>query len=169
MGSPEDMCFTASSRSISCIRCGRSSASRATIHRSPASISVGRARIRVDFSAARVVDWRHSVCSHRATIVEALRRSGRYLLEKATNSGMRYRFVAGLSVVVLAAALSANAGQRSGGPGVRRAPSRPPANAGVIIGHVVDANTNAPVRRAQIQATNDGAYVDATSDDEGRF
>ena len=82
---------------------------------------------------------------------------------------MRYRFVAGLSVVVLAAALSADAGQRAGGPGVRRAPSRPAANAGVIVGRVVDANTNAPVRRAQIQATNDDGYVDATSDDDGRF
>jgi len=82
---------------------------------------------------------------------------------------MRYRFVTGVAVVVLAAALSADAGQRAGGPGVRRAPSRPPTNGGVIIGRVVDANTNAPVRRAQIQATNDEAYVDATSDDEGRF
>ncbi|HKE83786.1 MAG TPA: carboxypeptidase-like regulatory domain-containing protein [Vicinamibacterales bacterium] len=85
---------------------------------------------------------------------------------------MRYSRVAGLSVVVLAAALSvgaADAGQRAGGPGGRRTPSGPPANAGVIVGRVVDANTNIPVRRAQIQATNDQAYVDATSDDEGRF
>ena len=56
--------------------------------------------------------------------------------------------------------------QRTGGPGTRQAPS---SNAGVIAGRVYDANTNAPIRRAQISATNADAFLDATTDDEGRF
>lgn len=82
---------------------------------------------------------------------------------------MNHRIVAGLAVLVATAALSADAGQRIGGPGARRAPSRPTINGGVIVGRVFDANTRTPIRRAQIQATNDEALVDATSDDEGRF
>jgi hypothetical protein len=38
-----------------------------------------------------------------------------------------------------------------------------------ISGRVFDASTKAPIRRAQIQGTNDELFVDAVSDDEGRF
>jgi hypothetical protein len=38
-----------------------------------------------------------------------------------------------------------------------------------ISGRVFDANTNTPIRRAQIQGSNDELFVDALSDDEGRF
>lgn len=38
-----------------------------------------------------------------------------------------------------------------------------------IVGRVFDASTNAPIRRAQIQGSNDELFVDALSDEEGRF
>lgn len=50
----------------------------------------------------------------------------------------------------------------------RRAPSSRSGN-GAIVGRVLDAATNAPIRRAQIQGTNNELFVDALSDDEGRF
>ena len=40
---------------------------------------------------------------------------------------------------------------------------------GAIVGRVLDAATNTPIRRAQIQGTNNELFVDALSDDEGRF
>src|SRR4030095_15298433 len=40
---------------------------------------------------------------------------------------------------------------------------------GAIIGRVFDAATNTPIRRAQIQASNNELFVDALSDDQGRF
>jgi hypothetical protein len=40
---------------------------------------------------------------------------------------------------------------------------------GAIVGRVFDATTNAPIRRAQIQGSNNELFVDALSDDEGRF
>jgi hypothetical protein len=46
---------------------------------------------------------------------------------------------------------------------------RPVANGATIVGRVFDATTQTPVRRAQIQATNDEMFVDGTTDDDGRF
>ena len=40
---------------------------------------------------------------------------------------------------------------------------------GAIVGRVLDAATNTPIRRAQVQGTNNELFVDALSDDEGRF
>jgi hypothetical protein len=80
---------------------------------------------------------------------------------------MKYRTVAALALIVIVAAASGSvvAGQRGG-----RVPRRgSDANAGVIVGRVFDANTNTPIRRAQIAATNDQLFLDATTDDEGRF
>ncbi|HZM58299.1 MAG TPA: carboxypeptidase regulatory-like domain-containing protein [Vicinamibacterales bacterium] len=57
--------------------------------------------------------------------------------------------------------------QRAGGPGARRGAPSP--TAGVIAGRVYDASTNTPIRRARISATNVDAFLDATTDDEGRF
>jgi hypothetical protein len=53
----------------------------------------------------------------------------------------------------------------------RRAPARTdrPNASARISGRVFDANTNTPIRRAQIQGSNDELFVDALSDDEGRF
>lgn len=84
---------------------------------------------------------------------------------------MNHRTVAVLAVLVMAACASLlEAGQRTSVPGPRggRAP-RPITNGGTIVGRVFDANTQAPVRRAQIQATNDEMFVDGTTDDDGRF
>jgi hypothetical protein len=38
-----------------------------------------------------------------------------------------------------------------------------------IVGRIFDASTNAPIRRAQIQGSNSLEFVDALSDDDGRF
>src|SRR4029453_18740583 len=57
--------------------------------------------------------------------------------------------------------------QRAGGPGARRGAPSP--TAGVIPGRVSDPSTNTPIRRARISATNVDAFLDATTDDEGRF
>ena len=80
---------------------------------------------------------------------------------------MKYRTVAALALIVIVAAASSAVvtGQR-GGPAARRGTN---ANAGVIVGRVFDANTNTPIRRAQIAATNNQLLLDATTDDEGRF
>lgn len=52
----------------------------------------------------------------------------------------------------------------------RRAPRTTRTDAtGRISGRVFDAGTNAPIRRAQIQGTNNELFVDALSDDAGRF
>src|SRR5262245_29028232 len=83
---------------------------------------------------------------------------------------MTHRTVAALAVLViavasspsLAAAQRALAGRRGGSP-----VSVP--NGATIVGRVFDANTHAPVRRAQIQATNNELFIDGTTDDDGRF
>jgi len=53
----------------------------------------------------------------------------------------------------------------------RRGPARTdrPNASARISGRVFDANTNTPIRRAQIQGSNDELFVAALSDDEGRF
>jgi hypothetical protein len=92
------------------------------------------------------------------------------LVNRAKN--MKHRTVAALAVLVMTACGSMlDAGQRTGGPGVRRGGGAPQpiANGATIVGRVFDANTQTPIRRAQIQATNDEMFVDGTTDDEGRF
>ena len=81
---------------------------------------------------------------------------------------MTHRIVALLTASFIAATSGlAMHAQRAGGAGARLGATS--ATAGVIIGRVYDANTNAPIRRAQISATNADAFLDATTDDEGRF
>jgi hypothetical protein len=46
-------------------------------------------------------------------------------------------------------------------------PQRP--GNGAIVGRVFDAATSTPIRRAQIQGSNNEQFVDALSDDQGRF
>jgi hypothetical protein len=84
---------------------------------------------------------------------------------------MNHRTVAALAVLVIAACGSLlEAGQRTSVPGPRRGRApQPITNGAAIVGRVFDANTQAPVRRAQIQATNDEMFVDGTTDDDGRF
>lgn len=85
-------------------------------------------------------------------------------------AGLKIRlYEVSVAVFVMAAACASllEAGQRAGGR--RGGPPRPVANAATIVGRVFDANTQAPVRRAQIQATNDEMFVDGTTDDDGRF
>lgn len=61
------------------------------------------------------------------------------------------------------------------GPDVAHSQQRRAARGGAgvgsssIVGRVFDASTNAPIRRAQIQGSNDELFVDALSDEEGRF
>jgi Carboxypeptidase regulatory-like domain len=78
---------------------------------------------------------------------------------------MSHRIVAGAVClcVAIAATSVAHAQQRRPGPGRQRS-----GNA-AIVGRVFDAATHAPIRRAQIQGTNKELFVDALSDDEGRF
>jgi hypothetical protein len=84
---------------------------------------------------------------------------------------MKHRTVAVLAVLVMAACASLlEAGQRTSVPVPRRGGApRPVTNGATIVGRVFDANTRTPVRRAQIQATNDEMFVDGTTDDDGRF
>jgi hypothetical protein len=84
---------------------------------------------------------------------------------------MKYRFVAGLTVLLVAATSghSLVAQERSASRAPANPPRTAPSGAGVIVGRVFDASTNAPIRRAQIQASNDRTFVDALSDDDGRF
>jgi hypothetical protein len=51
----------------------------------------------------------------------------------------------------------------------RAAPGRTRIGNASIVGRVFDATTNAPIRRAQIQGSNNELHVDTLSDDEGRF
>jgi hypothetical protein len=77
---------------------------------------------------------------------------------------MSHRIVAVLVCACLAPALAGDADaqpRRAGGP--QRAGN------GAIVGRVFDAATNAPIRRAQIQGSNNELFVDALSDDQGRF
>jgi len=76
---------------------------------------------------------------------------------------MNHRIVGSLVCACLAVASVAGAQQRREGPGRQRFGS------GSIVGRVFDASTNTPIRRAQIQGTNDELFVDAVSDEEGRF
>jgi len=75
---------------------------------------------------------------------------------------MSHRIVAAL----IGVCLSIGTGVADAQP--RRAPS-PRSGNGAIVGRVLDAASNAPIRRAQIQGTNNELFVDALSDDEGRF
>ncbi len=76
---------------------------------------------------------------------------------------MNHRIVGSLICACLAVAGVADAQQRREGPGRQRFGN------GSIVGRVFDASTNTPIRRAQIQGTNDELFVDAVSDEEGRF
>jgi len=86
---------------------------------------------------------------------------------------MKYRTVAALAVLVMAFACGSmlEAAQRTSVQLPRRsAPrTRTVVDGGTIVGRVFDANSRVPVRRAQIQATNDEMFVDGTTDDDGRF
>jgi hypothetical protein len=75
---------------------------------------------------------------------------------------MSHRIVAALVCACLASAVTGVADAQS-----RRASAR--SGNSTIAGRVYDAATNAPIRRAQIQGTNNEDFVDAVSDDEGRF
>lgn len=75
---------------------------------------------------------------------------------------MSHRIVAALACACVALA---GAGVADAQP--RRAPAR--SGNGMIVGRVFDAATNAPIRRAQIQGTNNELFVDALTDEEGRF
>jgi hypothetical protein len=79
---------------------------------------------------------------------------------------MNHRIVGGVVCLCLAVAGTgvAHAQQRRAGA------VRDRADTGArISGRVFDASTNAPIRRAQIQGSNDELFVDALSDDDGRF
>ena len=79
---------------------------------------------------------------------------------------MSHRIVAAVvSACLLTAATGvADAQQRRAGN-----PGRPRFGNGAIVGRVFDASTNVPIRRAQIQGSNNELFVDALSDEEGRF
>jgi hypothetical protein len=76
-------------------------------------------------------------------------------------------------IVSAVVCLSVTMGSAAIAHGQQRRPlstSRPNATATArISGRVFDASTNMPIRRAQIQGTNDELFVDALSDDAGRF
>jgi hypothetical protein len=78
---------------------------------------------------------------------------------------MSHRIVAALACLVLAVAASgaAHAQQRRANPGRQRFGN------GAIVGRVFDASSNTPIRRAQVQGSNNELFVDALSDEEGRF
>jgi hypothetical protein len=78
---------------------------------------------------------------------------------------MSHKIVAGVVCIVMAVAGTgvAHAQQR------RTNAARQRFGNGAIVGRVYDAATNAPIRRAQIQGSNNELFVDALSDDEGRF
>ena len=77
---------------------------------------------------------------------------------------MSHRFVAALVCSCLSVVVTEQADAQA-----RRAPSPQRSGNGAIVGRVLDAATNTPIRRAQIQGTNNELFVDALSDDEGRF
>lgn len=76
---------------------------------------------------------------------------------------MSHRIVAALVCAGLSLAITAAANAQA-----RRIPTSRSGN-GSIAGRVVDAATNTPIRRAQIQGSNNELFVDALSDDQGRF
>jgi len=77
---------------------------------------------------------------------------------------MSHRIIAALicASFVIASASAAHAQPRRG-PGPQRSGN------GAIVGRVFDAATNAPIRKAQIRGSNNELFVDALSDDQGRF
>jgi hypothetical protein len=78
---------------------------------------------------------------------------------------MSHRIVAaGLCVGLALTALGVGHAQQQ-----RVTPGRQRFGNGAIVGRVFDAATNAPIRRAQIQGSNNELFVDALSDDQGRF
>jgi len=72
-----------------------------------------------------------------------------------------------LAALICACVLLATTGMAHAQP--RRAPGPQRSGNGSIVGRVFDAATNTPIRRAQIQGTNNELFVDTLSDDEGRF
>jgi hypothetical protein len=77
---------------------------------------------------------------------------------------MSHRIIAALICACLSLAVTRVAhAQPRRGPGTQRSGN------GAIVGRVFDAATNTPIRRAQIQASNNELFVDALSDDQGRF
>ena len=77
---------------------------------------------------------------------------------------MSHRFVAALVCACLQVLVTDMADAQP-----RRAASPQRSGNGTIAGRVFDAATNTPIRRAQIQGSNNELFVDALSDDEGRF
>jgi carboxypeptidase family protein len=75
---------------------------------------------------------------------------------------MSHRIVAAFCVCLAVASGVAHAQPRGPGGRLRYGNS-------TIVGRVFDASTDAPIRRAQIQGTNNELFVDALSDDQGRF
>src|SRR5688572_26571513 len=76
---------------------------------------------------------------------------------------MNHRIGASLIGACLAVASVADAQQPRASTGRQRFGD------GRIVGRVFDASTNTPIRRAQVQGTNNELFVDAVSDEEGRF
>ena len=85
---------------------------------------------------------------------------------------MKHRIVGGLACIAAASQPGLVAEQRGESVGrlERIGPPRTATGSSAIVGRVFDPNTNAPVRRAQIEAsTRYNASVWTTSDDDGRF
>ena len=87
---------------------------------------------------------------------------------------MKHRIVGGLAFMCIAAASQPGLVAEQRGESVGRleriGPPRTATGSSAIVGRVFDPNTNAPVRRAQIEAsTRYNASVWTTSDDDGRF
>jgi len=77
---------------------------------------------------------------------------------------MSHRIVAALLCACLSLAVTRVAQAQP-----RRPPGPQRSGNGAIVGRVFDAATNTPIRRAQIQGSNNELFVDALSDDQGRF
>jgi hypothetical protein len=77
---------------------------------------------------------------------------------------MSHRIVAALICACLSLAVT-----RMSHAQPRRAPGPQRPGNGAIVGRVFDAANNTPIRRAQIQGSNNELFVDALSDDQGRF
>lgn len=77
---------------------------------------------------------------------------------------MSHRFVAALVCACLPVAVTEVADAQA-----RRASGPQRSGNGAIVGRVFDAASHTPIRRAQIQGTNNELFVDALSDDEGGF
>jgi hypothetical protein len=79
---------------------------------------------------------------------------------------MTHRIVAAVVCVCVAVAATGVAHAQTPGPPVRSDRRNATAR---ISGRVVDAGTNTPIRRAQVQASNNALHVDALTDDEGGY